>query len=58
MTKNALNTGKSVSLGSTLAKWPLRTAVALLVVGVLIYENKDLVGLPLKRLLRKNKRRP
>jgi hypothetical protein len=58
MTKNAQNTGKSVSLGSTLAKWPLRTVVAILVAGVLLYENKDLVGSPLKRLWGRNKRRP
>lgn len=49
---------KSSSLGSTLGKWPLSTVVAMLVVSVLLYENKDLVGSPLKRLWGKKKRRP
>lgn len=58
MTKNALNTGKSSSLGSTLAKWPLRTVVAILVLGAILIEHKDLMGWPLNRSPRKNKRRP
>jgi len=58
MTKNALNTGKSVSLGSTLAQWPLRTVVVLLVLGAIIIEHRDLMGWPLNQPRKKHTRRP
>lgn len=58
MTNPGGNGEKSSSLGSTLAKWPLRTVVAILVLGAILIEHKDLMGLPLNRSRRKNKRRP